>query len=90
MPHNSELPNSARIGALIGNPVRAQFIGILIDGSEHAARELAARVHATPQSASAHLTGLVAGGFLTVRLRGVTGSIAGASSRSPRRSRDCH
>ncbi len=42
MPHNRKLPNSARIEALIGNPVRAQFIGILIDGSEHSARELAA------------------------------------------------
>jgi hypothetical protein len=28
----SELPNIARIGALIGNPVRAQFIGALMDG----------------------------------------------------------
>ena len=90
MLHNSELPDSARIGALIGNPVRAQFIGILIDDSEHSAGALAARVHATPQSASAHLTSLGAGGFLTVRPRGVTGTIACAASRSPRRSRDCY
>lgn len=70
MPHNGELPNIARIGALIGNPVRAQFIGILMDGSERSASELAALVHGTPQSASAHLTGLVAGGLLTVRPQG--------------------
>ena len=42
MQPTSELPNIARIGALIGNPVRAQFIGTLMDGSERSASELAA------------------------------------------------
>jgi len=70
MQHTSELPNIARIGALIGNPVRAQFIGTLMDGSERSAGDLAARVHATPQSASAHLASLVAGGLLAVRPQG--------------------
>ena len=70
MQHTSELPNIARIGALIGNPVRAQFIGTLMDGSERSASELAALVRATPQSASAHLASLVAGGLLTVRPQG--------------------
>lgn len=70
MEHTSELPNIARIGALIGNPVRAQFIGALMDGSERSASELAALVRATPQSASAHLAGLVAGGLLAVRSQG--------------------
>ena len=37
MRHTSELPNIARIGALIGNPVRARFIGALMDGSERPA-----------------------------------------------------
>ena len=68
--HTSELPNIARIGALIGNPVRAQFIGALMDGSERSASELAALVRTTPQSASAHLASLVAGGLLTVRPQG--------------------
>lgn len=68
--HTSELPNIARIGALIGNPIRAQFIGTLMDGSERSASELAALVRATPQSASAHLASLVAGGLLTVRPQG--------------------
>jgi len=70
MQHTSELPNIARIGALIGNPVRAQFIGTLMDGSERSASHLAALVRATPQSASAHLGSLVAGGLLAVRSQG--------------------
>ena len=70
MQHTSELPNIARIGALIGNPLRAQFIGTLMDGSERSASELAALVRATPQSASAHLASLVSGGLLTVRPQG--------------------
>jgi DNA-binding transcriptional ArsR family regulator len=68
--HTSELPNIARIGALIGNPVRAQFIGALMDGSERSASELAALVRTTPQTASSHLASLVAGGLLTVRPQG--------------------
>ena len=70
MPHTSGLPNIARIGALIGNPVRAQFIGALMDGSERSASDLAGVVRATPQSASAHLASLVAGGLLAVRPHG--------------------
>lgn len=70
MRHSSELPNIARIGALIGNPVRARFIGALMDGSERPASELAALAGATPQTASAHLSSLVAGGLLTVRPQG--------------------
>lgn len=67
MGHGGELPNIARIGALIGNPVRALFIGALIDGSERAAGELAQLARITPQTASAHLASLVAGGLLAVR-----------------------
>src|SRR5215472_6611406 len=70
MQHTSELPNIARIGALIGNPVRARFIGTLMDGSERSASDLAELVRATPQSASAHLASLVAGGLLAVRPQG--------------------
>lgn len=70
MRDTSELPNIARIGALIGNPVRARFIGTLMDGSERSASELAALVGATPQTASAHLASLVSGGLLTVRPQG--------------------
>jgi len=70
MRYSSELPNIARIGALIGNPMRAHFISMLMDGSERSASELARQVRATPQAASAHLASLVAGGLLTVRPQG--------------------
>jgi DNA-binding transcriptional ArsR family regulator len=70
MRQSSELPNIARIGALIGNPVRARFIGLLMDGSERSAGELARLVSIAPQTASSHLASLVAGGLLTVHPRG--------------------
>lgn len=66
----SELPNIARVGSLIGNPVRALIIGALMDGSERPASELAALSGATPQAASAHLAALVDGGLLTVQQTG--------------------
>jgi DNA-binding transcriptional ArsR family regulator len=70
MRHSSDLPNIARIGALIGNPVRARFIGALMDGGERSAGELAMLVGIAPQTASTHLASLVAGGLLTVHPRG--------------------
>jgi DNA-binding transcriptional ArsR family regulator len=66
----SEFPNIARIGALIGNPMRARVLGVLMDGSERPASVLAAEVGASPQAASAHLSSLVAGGLLAVRAEG--------------------
>jgi DNA-binding transcriptional ArsR family regulator len=70
MSRRNEMPNIARIGALIGNPVRARIIGLLMDGSERPASMLAGEVGATPQAMSAHLSSLVAGGLLAVRPRG--------------------
>ena len=70
MSHRNEMPNIARIGALIGNPVRARMIGLLMDGSERPASALANEVGATPQAVSAHLSNLVAGGLLAVRAEG--------------------
>ena len=64
------LPNIARVGALVGNPVRAAMIGALMDGSERPASELARLAGASPQAASAHLAQLVDGGLLIVRARG--------------------
>src|SRR5438105_2697068 len=64
------LPNIARVGALVGNPVRAAIIGALMDGGERPASELALQAGATPQAASAHLAQLVDGGLLVVRARG--------------------
>lgn len=70
MRNTSELPNIARLGALIGNPVRARFIGALMDGSERSAGALATLVGIAPQTASAHLASLLAGGLLAVHPRG--------------------
>lgn len=67
---DSELPNIARVGALIGNPVRALTLSALMDGSERPASELANMAGATPQAASAHLASLVSGGLLDVKPNG--------------------
>jgi DNA-binding transcriptional ArsR family regulator len=70
MSHRNEIPNIVRIGALIGNPVRARIIGVLMDGSERPAGALAAQLGVSAQAASAHLASLVAGGMLAVRTAG--------------------
>ena len=64
------LSNIARMGALVGDPVRAAMLAVLMDGSEHAAGELAVRAGASPQAASAHLRLLLDGGLLAVSARG--------------------
>lgn len=58
------------MGVLIGDPVRAAMVALLMDGGEHAAGRLAAQAGASPQAASAHLTLLLEGGLLTVSARG--------------------
>ena len=70
MTRTNEFPNIARVGALVGNPVRALIIGSLMDGSERPAGELASLVGATAQAVSTHLASLVEGGLLVVRPRG--------------------
>ncbi len=64
------LSNIARMGALVGDPVRAAMLAVLMDGSEHAAGELATQAGASPQAASAHLSLLLDGGLLAVSARG--------------------
>jgi len=59
-------PNVAEIAALIGDPARSAMLFALLDSRELLpASELAFRAGASPQSASAHLAKLVAGGLLT-------------------------
>jgi DNA-binding transcriptional ArsR family regulator len=70
MSRRNEMPNITRIGALIGNPLRARIIGLLMDGSERPASTLAGEVGVTPQAVSAHLSNLVAGGLLAMRAQG--------------------
>jgi DNA-binding transcriptional ArsR family regulator len=70
MARANEFPNIARVGALVGNPVRALIVGALMDGSERPAGELALLAGSTPQAVSTHLANLVDGGLLAVRPRG--------------------
>ncbi len=64
------LSNIAQMGALVGDPVRAAMLAVLMDGSEHAAGALAERAGASPQAASAHLSVLLDGGLVAVSARG--------------------
>lgn len=64
------LSNIARMGALVGDPVRAAMLALLMDGSEGAAGELARRTGVSPQTASAHLSLLLDGGLVAVSARG--------------------
>ena len=63
-------PDVAAIAALIGDPGRAAILHALLDGGELPASELAARAGVTPQSATAHLKKLVAGGLLETHAAG--------------------
>jgi len=64
------LPNLAQVGALIGDPVRAAMLGVLMDGSERPAGELAEVSGVSPQTASSHLARLLDGGLLAVNRHG--------------------
>ncbi|MGH7048378.1 MAG: ArsR/SmtB family transcription factor [Stellaceae bacterium] len=59
-----DAPHIAEIAALAGDPARANMLSALMDGGSHSAGELAYRAHVSPQTASAHLTKLVAAGLL--------------------------
>lgn len=59
-----EGPDIARIGALIGDPARANMLGALLSGKALTATELAAEAGVTGQTASSHLKKLMEGGLL--------------------------
>src|SRR5579864_1251084 len=63
-------PTLASVGALIGDPVRAEILRSLSDGRTRPASELAFLAGASPQAASAHLAQLVDGGLIVVENRG--------------------
>jgi DNA-binding transcriptional ArsR family regulator len=63
-------PTLASVGALLGDPVRAEMLRSLSDGRTRPASELAFLAGASPQAASAHLAQLVGGGLLVVESRG--------------------
>jgi DNA-binding transcriptional ArsR family regulator len=63
-------PDFTRIGALVGDPARANILTALLDGRALTAGELARHANVTPQTASAHLARLEAGGLLTPETQG--------------------
>ncbi len=67
MAHTTTL---AEIGALVGDPGRANMLVALMDGRALTARELAEQAGVTPQTASGHLARLVAGKLIVVEQQG--------------------
>ena len=54
----------ARIASLIGEAGRIRMLTTLLDGRSHSASELAMAAGASPQTASSHLSKLLAGGLI--------------------------
>ncbi len=65
-----EGPDIAYIAALIGDPARANILTALLSGKALTATELAAEAGVTLQTASSHLSKLVAGDLLRVLKQG--------------------
>lgn len=65
-----EGPDIASIAALIGDPARANILTALMSGKALTATELAGEAGVTPQTASAHLAKLDAGGLLKADKQG--------------------
>lgn len=63
-------PRIASIAALIGDPARANMLTALMDGRALTASELAQAGGITQQTASGHLSRLVAAGLLSARKQG--------------------
>lgn len=63
-------PDISRIAALIGDPARANILTALMSGKALTATELAGEAGVTPQTASAHLSKLEAGGLVSLRRAG--------------------
>jgi DNA-binding transcriptional ArsR family regulator len=65
-----EGPDIARIGALIGDPARANMLTALMSGRALTASELAAEAGVTLQTASSHLSKLESAGLIRLRKQG--------------------
>jgi DNA-binding transcriptional ArsR family regulator len=65
-----EYPGIARLGALIGDPARANMLTALIDGKALTPSELAAVAGVTLPTTSAHLSKLIDGGLVAQRKQG--------------------
>jgi len=60
----------AEIGALIGDPGRANMLDVLMDGRALPARELAGAAGVASQTASGHLTKLIKAGLIAMEQHG--------------------
>lgn len=58
------------IGRLLSSPARSAMLGVLFDGGQAGATELARRAGVAPSTASGHLRALVDGGLVTVTAHG--------------------
>ena len=65
-----EGPDISQIGALIGDPARANILVALMDGRALTATELAEIAGVTAQTASTHLSRLEAGGLIRPQKQG--------------------
>lgn len=65
-----EGPDIALLGALIGDPARANMLTALMSGKALTATELALEAGVTPQTASSHLTKLDSAGLIAKRKQG--------------------
>lgn len=63
-------PDISQIGALIGDPARANMLAALMDGRALTAAELADVAGVTPQTASSHLARLQDGGLVQPQKQG--------------------
>lgn len=63
-------PDLARVGALVGDPARANMLSALLHGGALTASELALEAGVTLPTASSHLAKLVEGGLLTPSSQG--------------------
>lgn len=60
----------AEIGALVGDPARANMLEALMDRRALTAKELAVRAGVSPQTASGHLSKMLAVGLITMERHG--------------------
>src|SRR5579875_1602168 len=66
----STLARMAEIGALVGDPARANILSALMDGRALTAKELAFAARVAPSTASAHLAALTDAGLLVGERQG--------------------
>ncbi len=68
--HMVHIVSVAEIGALVGDPARANMLETLMDRRALTAKELAARAGIAPQTASGQLSKLIAVGLITMEQHG--------------------